>query len=161
MQKWGFSAIFSRLVHPIDLILHILDVLNGLHRWQRCLRLFKFLFSFSPLCFLSLSCPPCSPQRVLLLASLFFLASHDRGYNIYLSSRFDPGAPVPLITVSITKLLESPLGLYILISNPVRFLIAGRWRWMFSLNSSSRLMLAIDGKNHCGIWRNLAEFGGI
>ena len=29
MPKWEFSAIFSRLVHRIDLILHILNALNG------------------------------------------------------------------------------------------------------------------------------------
>ena len=31
MRKWGFSAIFSRLVHAIVMIMHILKVLNGLH----------------------------------------------------------------------------------------------------------------------------------
>ena len=77
MQKWGFSAIFSRLVHPIDLILHILNVLNGLHRWQRCIRLFKFLFLslvFLVKCFGSIViCPTCLLSFFNFLHSFFFI----------------------------------------------------------------------------------------
>ena len=31
MQKWGFSAIFSRLVHQIDLILHMIEELSSFY----------------------------------------------------------------------------------------------------------------------------------
>ena len=77
MQQWGSSAIFSILVHPIDLILHILNVLNGLHRWQRCIRLFKFLFLslvFLVKCFGSIViCPTCLLSFFNFLHSFFFI----------------------------------------------------------------------------------------
>ena len=31
MQKWGFAAIISRLVHALDLILHIMIAVNSLY----------------------------------------------------------------------------------------------------------------------------------